>query len=279
MTQKVAYLGPAGTFTEAAAIKYAPGSELLALTTTRGVVNAVMNREADEGIVPIENSLEGSVTDTLDLLIHDSPLNISNEVVIPIEHCLLVQSDTEMLDIEVIYSHPQALGQCRQYLNQYFPNAVPVSALSTAAAAEQLEQSQTGAAAIGTLRAAELYGLKVLARGIQDNSSNVTRFVVLADTDHLPTGNDKTSLCFTFEEDKPGILHHVLGIFANRGINLLKVESRPTKQSLGRYIFLLDLKGHREDTAIVEALEVLSPQVSMLKIFGSYPQYVEDSND
>ena len=277
MTRKVAYLGPAGTFTEAAAIKYAPGSELLALTTTRGVVNAVMNREADEGIVPIENSLEGSVTDTLDLLIHDSPLNISNEVVIPIEHCLLVQSGTEMLDIEVIYSHPQALGQCRQYLNQRFPDAVPVPALSTAAAAEQLEQGQTGAAAIGTLRAAELYGLEVLAQGIQDNSSNVTRFVVLADTDHRPTGNDKTSLCFTFEEDKPGTLHHVLGIFANRGINLLKVESRPTKQSLGRYIFLLDLKGHREDTVIVEALEILSPQVSMLKIFGSYPQYVEDS--
>ena len=279
MTQKIAYLGPAGTFTEAAAIKYAPGSELLALTTARGVVNAVMNREADEGIVPIENSLEGSVTDTLDLLIHDSPLNISNEVVIPIEHCLLVQSGTEMLDIEVIYSHPQALGQCRQYLNQRFPDAVPVPALSTAAAAEQLEQGQTGAAAIGTLRAAELYGLKVLAQGIQDNSSNVTRFVVLADTDHRPTGNDKTSLCFTFEEDKPGILHHVLGIFANRGINLLKVESRPTKQSLGRYIFLLDLKGHREDAAIVEALGILSPQVSMLKIFGSYPQYVEDSNE
>lgn len=279
MTRKIAYLGPPGTFTEAAAIKYAPDSELLALTTTRGVVNAVMNGEADEGIVPIENSLEGSVTDTLDLLIHDSLLNISNEVVIPIEHCLLVQSGTETFDIKVIYSHPQALGQCRQYLNQHFPDAVPVSALSTAAAAEQLEQSQTGAAAIGTLRAAELYGLEVLARGIQDNSSNMTRFVVLADTDHLPTGNDKTSLCFTFEENRPGLLHGVLGIFANREIDLLKVESRPTKQSLGRYIFLLDLHGHRKDIAIVQALEILSPQVSMLKIFGSYPRYGDGPNE
>ena len=272
MPDRVAYLGPAGTFTEGAALLYAPHSELVACPTVVAVAAAVAAGQAQEGVVPIENSLEGSVTDTLDLLIHESSLFIRQELVLPIEHCLLVRPDTRETDIQVIYSHPQALGQCRGFLESRFPHADVVAALSTAAAAEQLQRSQNSAA-IGTLRAAELYNVEVLAQGIQDNPSNVTRFVVLGHTDHPPTGDDKTSLCVSFDEDRPGLLYTTMGEFARRSINLAKVESRPTKQSLGRYIFIIDLNGHREDPVVKEALDGLRSQVSALKIFGSYPRY------
>ena len=273
MPGRIAYLGPAGTFTELAALKYAPHSKLIACPTFAAVLKAVDAGEAEEGIVAIENSLEGSVNDTLDLLIHESSLFIRQELVLPIEHCLLVRPGTRETDIRVIYSHPQALGQCRRFLESRFPQAAAVAAMSTAAAAEQLQQSQESAAAIGTSRAAELYHMEVLARGIQDNPANVTRFVVLGHTDHPSTGDDKTSLCFSFGDDQAGLLHSAMGEFARRNINLAKIESRPTKQSLGRYIFLIDLNGHREDPVVKEAIEGLRAQTSMLKVFGSYPRY------
>ncbi len=274
MPERVAYLGPAGTFTEAAALRYAPHSKLLPCATVVAVAAAVSSGQAQEGVVAIENSLEGSVTDTLDLLIHESSLFIREELILPIEHCLLACPGTREEDIRVIYSHPQALAQCRDYLESRFPQASAVAAMSTSAAAEQAQRSKEGAAAIGTLRAAELYGLSVLARGIQDNLANVTRFVVLGHSDHQPTGDDKTSLCFSFSQDRPGQLYIALGEFAKRNINLVKVESRPTKQSLGRYIFLIDLDGHREDPLVKDALDGLRAYASMLKIFGSYPRYV-----
>lgn len=275
MPDRVAYLGPAGTFTEGAALLYAPHSELIACATVAAVSATVGAGEADEGIVPIENSLEGSVTDTLDLLIHESDLFIRHELVLPIEHCLLVRPGTQEANVRLIYSHPQALAQCRQFLEIRFSQADIVAALSTAAAAEQLRVSQDNdTAAIGTLRAAELYQLKVLARGVQDSPSNMTRFVVLGHTTHTPTGNDKTSLCFSFDDDHPGLLYSALGGFAERNINLAKVESRPTKQSLGRYFFLIDLDGHQDDPKVSEGIDVLQRQASMLKIFGSYPRHV-----
>ncbi|MSQ22253.1 MAG: prephenate dehydratase [Dehalococcoidia bacterium] len=274
MPERVAYFGPAGTFTEEAALRYAPQGELVPCPTIAAVAAAVVAGEAQKGVVPIENSLEGSVTDTLDLLIHQSNLFIQLELVLPIVHCLMVRPAAAQKDIEVIYSHTQALGQCREYLEEHFPRATLVASLSTAAAAEQVRKSDhPTAAAIGTARAAELYGLSVLSRGIQDNPANVTRFVVLAHTDHPPTGDDKTSLCFSFGNDRPGLLYAALGEFARRSINLAKVESRPTKQSLGEYIFLIDLHGHRDDPGIKEAIQMLRAQASVLKIFGSYPRY------
>ena len=153
-----------------------------------------------------------------------------------------------------------------------------VAALSTASAVAQLRSSGAHAAAIGNRRAAELYQMKILDSSIQDTTdTNVTRFVVLSDEDHPPTGNDKTSLCFMFSDDKPGLLYDVMGEFARRNINLAKVESRPTRESLGRYIFLIDLNGHREDPPVRRALENLGEYVSMLKVFGSYPCYISDS--
>jgi len=275
MPTRVAYLGPPGTYTEAAALQYAPWSKLIPFPTVAAVASAVDTGMAEEGVVAIENSLEGSVTDTLDLLIHESSLFIRQELVLPIEHCLLARPGTRASDIRVIYSHPQALGQCRKFVERSFPGAQMVAALSTAAAVEQLKSGGDDTAAIGNRRAAELYRMDVLESSIQDTpDTNVTRFVVLAHKDHPPTGNDKTSLCFTFDDDRSGLLYDVMGEFARRNINLAKVESRPTRESLGRYIFLIDLSGHREDPSVKEALQNLEKQVTMLKIFGSYPRYI-----
>ena len=254
MSKKVAYFGPAGTFTEAAALLYDPDAQLLPFTSITAVAAAVDAGMADEGVVPIENSLEGSVTDTLDLLIHESTLSIRHELVMPIEHCLLVRPGVSPETVQVVYSHPQALGQCRHFIEKCFPKAQAMAALSTAAAVEDMLGSDVPSAAIATSRAAEIYGAEILEKGIQDNPANITRFVVLAQGDHPPTGRDKTSLCFSFQEDKPGVLYAVMGEFASRNINLAKVESRPNKEVLGRYIFLVDLEGHREDPHVQGAL-------------------------
>ncbi len=273
MTKKIAYLGPRGTFTEEAALRYNASAQLIPFPTTPAVAAAVETGMAEEGVVAIENSLEGSVTDTLDLLIHESKLLITQELVLPIEHCLLVKPGTSAQEVKVIFSHPQALGQCRHFLERCFPQAQVMAALSTTAAVEQMLSSDRPAAAIGSQRAALVYGAQVLAEHIQDRANNLTRCVVLATTDHAPTGCDKTSLCFSFKEDRPGLLFGVLKEFARHNINLTKVESRPSKGGLGEYIFLVDLEGHREDPAIAEVLEKVRAQTALFKVFGSYPRY------
>jgi prephenate dehydratase len=240
--------------------------------TVAAVAAAVDSGMADEGVVAIENSLEGSVTDTLDVLIHESRLAIRRELVLPIEHCLLVSPGGSTDQVDTIYSHPQALGQCRRFLERCFPKARLEASLSTTAAVEQMMQHE-GSAAVATLRAAELYGIQVLAQGIQDNRSNETRFVVLAASDDQPTGCDKTSLAFSVAQDRPGSLVDVLKEFSERQINLVKIESRPTKQELGKYVFLVDLEGHRTDPTIAEALGKVQAQSYFFKIFGSYPRF------
>jgi prephenate dehydratase len=273
MTKRVAYLGPPGTFAEEAAILHDKTAQLISVPTIHGVAVAVASGMAEEGVVPIENSIEGSVPDTLDLLIHDSALMIREELVLPIEHHLLVKRGTEISDVKVLYSHPQALGQCRQFIERILPKVEVVAALSTASAVQEMLGSSKPAAAIGTRRAAKIYGAEVLAKKIQDRATNVTRFVVLAAEDHPPTGADKTSICFSFAEDRPGVLVEVLQEFSSRGINLAKVESRPTKEVLGRYIFLTDLEGHRDDAKVRELLEAVRGKTSTLKVFGSYPKF------
>ena len=279
MAKKIAYLGPPGTFAEEAALLYDEKAQLIPFLSVPAVAAAVDTGIAEEGVVAIENSLEGSVTETLDLLIHESKLLIRHELVLPIEHHLLVKPGTESPQIEVIFSHPQALAQCRRFLERCFPKAQMVAALSTAAAVEQMVSSSLPAAAIGTQRAAKLYGAQILARNIQDHFPNVTRFVVLAPEDHPATGRDKTSLCFSFAEDRPGLLYGVLKEFAERAINLTKVESRPSKESLGKYIFLVDLEGHREDILIKEVLTKVETKTSLFKVLGSYPRYSGKHNE
>lgn len=282
MPKRIAYLGPPGTYTEDATERYDPTAERHPCPTISATAEAVRSGEADEGVTPIENSLEGAVNDTLDLLIREETLMVRQEVLVPIRHCLLVKPGTQASDIRVVYSHPQALGQCRGYLESTFPNASPQAALSTAAAVEQMQASDAPAAAIASRRAGNLYGAEVLEEDIQDQAGNTTRFVVLAREDHEPTGDDKTSICFDFDEDRgalvgdtPGLLYEVIGVFARRRISMTKIESRPSKWEMGRYIFLVDLIGHRLDTDLTEALEAVRLLTSHVKVFGSYPRYRE----
>ena len=273
MAVRIAYLGPTGTYTEEAALLYDSGATLQPFPSIPAVGSAVSSGTTDEGVVPIENSLEGSVTFTLDLLISRPELSVRNEVVVPIEHFLYTLPGVPPPELQVIYSHPQALAQCKEYLERCFPGVQQLASLSTISAITDMEQSKVPAASISPRRAGELYpNVEIIGRGIQDNVNNATRFVVLGSRDHESTGADKTSICFSFQErDSSGLLYLALGEFAKRDINLMKIESRPTKENLGEYIFLVDCKGHREDLDVSEALEALAYHCRMLRVFGSYP--------
>jgi prephenate dehydratase len=273
VAKRIAFFGPAGTYTEEAALRYDANAELHAFPTIAAVGQAVSSGATDEGVVPIENSLEGAVTYTLDLLISHSGLSIRKEIVLPIDHCLMAKAGTRLEEVQVIYSHPQALAQCRAFLEQHLPQAQQMASLSTVAAVVDMKASRAPAAAIAPRRAAELHDVRIIAQSLQDSPNNLTRFVVLARADHPPTGRDKTSICFSFDQDAPSLLYHALGEFAQRGINLAKVESRPTKEVLGRYIFLIDCDGHRTDPPVAQALAGLERQVSNLKVLGSYPRW------
>jgi prephenate dehydratase len=245
------------------------------LSSFPAVVSAVETGLAGAGVLAIENSLEGAVGTTLDLLIHETELSIIAEVVLPIRHMLLARPETGLGDIRVLRSHPQTLGQCRRFIERVLPKAQTAASLSNTAAVEEMLEEQNSAA-ISTPRAAELYPVQILARDIQDRQINETRFVVLAPSDSPPTGDDKTSLAFsTSKAERPGALVALLNEFAKRSINLTKLESRPTRERLGHYIFLCDLDGHREDAHVAEALRGMAEQADWLKIFGSYPAYRE----
>ena len=189
-----------------------------------------------------------------------------------IVHNLMVKPGVVLAAVQRVYSHPQALGQCRRYLEQHLPNAELAASLSTAEAVEQAIASDVPAAAIAPSRAAELYGAQILAPGIQDDDNNVTRFVVLGKSDHPRTGNDLTSVAMAFSQDRPGQLFGVLKEFAERNINLTKIESRPTRLGLGKYYFLVDIEGHRNDPVLEEILGNIRKKASLLKVFGSYPR-------
>ncbi len=277
MSKRIAFLGPAGTYSEQAAMNHDATATLVPFPSIPSTAMSVPNGEADEAVVPIENSIEGSVNQTLDILVDRTDLLIRHELALPIDHCLMTRPGSPTDAFEVIFSHPQALAQCRRFLQERYPKAKLVASLSTSASVSEMSSSRSAAAAISSQRAAELYSAEIVHRGIQDDPSNETRFVVLAPADHPPTGADKTSICFDFEDDAPGILYEVLGEFADRGINMAKIESRPTRRSLGRYIFLVDLEGHRQDQALAAALDTVKGRVSMFKVFGSYPMHVSSA--
>ena len=267
----VAYLGPQGTFSEEAAILYASDSEHVPYPTIQEAAMAAESGMTDEAVLPIENSIEGSVNMTLDYLIHDSTLSIVGEVILAIRQCLIVAEDACAEDIETIRSHPQALAQCRRYLQREFPKAELIASISTAGAVEEALEEGRSSAAIGNRRAAELFGATVLQDGIEDNPNNMTRFVAMGRNRPPRTGDDKTSICFGFDDDVPGQLYTALEEFARQNINLAKIESRPTRHELGSYVFLADMAGHREDDTVSKAIKAMERRVSLLKVFGSYP--------
>lgn len=279
MTQTtIAYLGPPGTFSEEAALAYAAThaggqATLLPVQSIPAVVTAIETSAATVGILPIENMLEGSVTFTLDLLIHETGLRIAGETVIPIRQYLVAREGLGLQQIEVLYAHPQSLGQCRKFVERCLPNVTTVASLSNSIAPVEALADTRPAAAISTLRAAEQCGAAILAREIADNRSNVTRFIVLAQHDSPPTGDDKTSFSFFFHEDRAGLLVDVLQELAAARINMSKLESRPSKEVLGTYYFLVDINGHRTDDHVAQALQRIAAKTSWLKVFGSYPRW------
>lgn len=272
-----AFLGPRGSFSEEAALMRADEADTLPRVSFPAAVAAVESGLATEAVLPIENSIEGSVTPNLDLLIHETPLRITGELMLPVRHFLVAREGVALEEITVVSSHPQALGQCRHFLERYLPNAAKEATLSTSGAVQEAAESTEGTrAGIGPLRAAELYGGTILAHDIQDQRGNVTRFIVVAAEDAPPTGDDKTSIAFRLNANVPGSLHHALSEFATAGIQLTKIESRPTKSWLWDYIFLLDMLGHRQDPVIAAALERAATHCQMFKVFGSYPRFPFD---
>jgi prephenate dehydratase len=274
---RIAYLGPAGTFSEEAALLYAAeGDELIPFASFPALTSAVEADVADSAVLPIENSIEGSVSTTVDLLIHETELQICREIVVPVRHCLIGIPGSAITDIKTVHTHPQALGQCRRFLDRCLPNAHQTAALSTAGSVEDVVRAGDGSvAAIGTARAAALYGGQVLARNIEDNHQNATRFIALAERDHAPTGDDKTSLAITVRRNVPGSLHNVLDELAADQIQMTRLESRPAKNVLGEYFFLIDIEGHRLDSQIAAALERMRAKSDIFKVFGSYPAFRE----
>jgi prephenate dehydratase len=274
----VAYLGPRGTFSEEMALSFYRGVEgdFAPYASIDAVIRAVSCGEAAEGIVPVENSLDGSVNVTLDTLAHEVDLRIVKEMVLPIRHNLLARPDTR--HINVILSHPQALAQCRNYLREHYPDAELVAVESTAAAAYQVASGAKNYAAVGSLRAAGLYSLQLKAADIQDNPHNSTRFIVLAAEAAAARGPGcKTSLICQINGEKPGSLYGILGEFASRGVNLTKIESRPARTGLGLYLFFLDAEGSLEDENVRAAVDAVREKSLWFKSLGSYPAGVVDT--
>ena len=274
---RLAYLGPPGTFTEEALLSCAEadGAELVPLSTVPDVIAAVESKEVDGGVVPIENSIEGSVNITLDTLAFDADeVTIQREIVLPIRHALLAKPGVSMESIVAVVSHPHATGQCRKFLISNVPDAEIRAANSTAEAARIVADRGPIEpwAAIGTELAAKLYGLVVLAPDIEDRRENSTRFVLVGRDAVPPTGTDKTSVVCFIAKDRPGALLAILHEFSDRGINLTKLESRPTKERLGEYCFFIDIEGHGDEDEVKHALQSLRTKILDVKVMGSYPR-------
>ena len=271
----VAYFGPPATFTHEALLTQ-PDLAAAALTpqgSITTVLDAVAAGELDYGFVPIENAIEGTVSATIDGLIHDVDLHIQREVVMDIHLHLMARPGVALADVRHVSSYPHALAQCQKYLARALPDAEQRAANSTADAARVLgESGESDGAAIAPRLAAERYGLAIVAEDVEDHPDNQTRFVLVARSRvPRPTGHDKTSIVCFQRADHPGSLHGILGQFAARNINLSKLESRPTKQGLGDYCFVIDLAGHVGDEMVADCLRDLHAALAGVKFLGSYP--------
>jgi prephenate dehydratase len=278
---RLGYLGPAGTFSEEAVRAAVPDdrAELVPFASIHQAVMAVQDRAIERALVPIENSLEGGVSATLDALALDAgDVAIVGETVLAIRNCLIARDDLALDEIEVVVSHPQPLGQCAEFLRATIPQAAVRAATSTADAVREVAGSDAPWAALGPRSAAGLYGCRVLREGVDDDPDNATRFVWLASSGTAPDGpadDDaawKTSVVFAGAGDRsPGWLVRCLSEFAFRGVNLTRIESRPRKGPLGHYVFHLDMEGRADDAPVAEAIEGLGGHCEQVRMLGSYP--------
>lgn len=270
---RISYLGPAGTYSEEAAIaRFGTMVTAIPSASIDEAFQVVEAGSADVAVVPVENSTEGSVGRTLDLLLQ-APLQICDEIYMPIHHQLLSNSGTE--SITQVIAHPQALAQCREWLSRHVPTAALIPAASNSEAARTASATE-GAAAIASLRAAKLYGLAIAAENIEDDPSNATRFLVVGKIFTKPTGADKTSLVCSVP-NRAGSLQELLAVFAEQRINMVKLESRPATHGFWEYVFYIDLDGHKEDKLIARAITLLAQRATFIKVIGSYPKAVSNA--
>ncbi len=266
---KVTCLGPLATFTHLAALRhFGSSASFVPVNSIKMVFENVETGKADYGVVPIENSNEGVVSHTLDMFM-DSDLKVVAEIILKVSHNLL-SKQTRISRIKKIYSHPQALAQCRGWLESSLPG-VPVAESTSTSKAAELASREKDAAAIASELAARMYDLNILEKNIEDSRHNVTRFLVISKDFPPKTGNDKTSIMFSIK-DRPGSLYEVLLPFKKAKINLTKIESRPSKRKAWEYIFFVDMEGHVEDKKVKKAIDALKAECLYLKILGSYPQ-------
>ncbi len=271
----IAFLGPEGTFShQAVNTQFGLSVQAMPQASIPGVFQTVERGQADYGVVPVENATEGAVDPTLDAFL-DSPLRIVAEILLPVDLALLMRHDLEISRIKRVYSHPQPLGQCQRWLATHLPQATTVVASSTTEAARLAREDAEGAAVASEL-ASKLFDLRVTAEGIQDMGGNATRFWVIGGQPPPPSGRDLTSLLVTVK-DQPGVLLHLLEPLARHGLNLSRIQSRPTRRKAWEYAFFLDLEGHEQDPAVAEALKELARVSSSVKLLGSYPK-AEESN-
>jgi len=266
----VAFQGEIGAYSEEAALHFFGTSiQVKPFESLDNVFKTVEQDEAQFGVVPVENSLEGSISKTYDLFL-DSSLKVCGETELRVSHCLIASQKSRLDMIKSVYSHPQALGQCQAFLKHLNCELIPT--YDTAGSVKMIKEKGTiNGGAIASARAAEIYGMKVIARKIEDNPNNFTRFFILSKKDSPPSGNDKTSIVFSVKH-RAGALYELLKEFADRNISLTKIESRPTRQKPWEYNFYLDFEGHREDTAPRQALENLDRMSLFVKVLGSYPK-------
>jgi chorismate mutase/prephenate dehydratase len=267
---KVAFQGERGAYSESAVYTFfGDDAEVKPCRDLTEVFESVDKQEVPVGVVPVENSLEGSVNQTYDLFLTHN-LKVSGEIIIRISHCLIANPTTSLEAVKTVYSHPQALAQCRGFLERLGSDLIPT--YDTAGSVKMLkEKGLKDAAAVASEKAAEIYGMKILAREIEDTPTNYTRFFVISKEDAAMTGKDKTSIIFAATHT-PGALYHALEEFEKRNINLTKIESRPTRQKPWEYNFYLDFEGHRTEENCAKALKALEKKAAFLKILGSYPR-------
>ena len=273
----VAFQGEPGAYSQQAAFNFFGAAvETRPCETLEDTFGAVEGGFAAYAVVPVENSLEGSISKTYDLLL-ESPLKVCGEINLRVSHCLVANSDATLDGIKNVYSHPQALGQCQVFIRHLGCQTIPT--LDTAGSVKMIKEKQLlDSAAVASARAAALYGMRIFASSIEDSPHNYTRFFVLARKDAEPTGNDKTSLVFSVK-DRPGSLFDFLRELADRGINLTKIESRPTRRKPWEYNFYLDFEGHRQDACVAEVLKALEAHIIFLKVLGSYPKAATEAGE